>query len=296
MPIIYEKRVHKTMLKPLLKWAGGKRQLMPSILPMIPASFGNYLEPFAGGCALLVELYNMGMITHAIISDINDELINLYGAVKTSPKEIIDEIECLPYCNDSRSYYSARERFNLILGNKDSAIERAALFVYLNRHAYNGLWRVNSAGRFNVPFGRYRNPMMPSPEHVMEFSRMLARVDIYNADFAQTCSMASAGDLVYVDPPYYPLSSTSSFTAYSRSGFPYSEQKRLRDQCEEMGKRDVRIIFNNSWSPEISSLYGNFFCAKIATSRMINRNSSGRNGHFDLLGSNFALPGFEKME
>ncbi|MEM0155345.1 MAG: Dam family site-specific DNA-(adenine-N6)-methyltransferase [Thermoplasmataceae archaeon] len=285
----------KTMLKPLLKWAGGKRQLMPSILPMIPARFRNYLEPFAGGCALLVELYNMRRITHAVISDINEELINVYRVVKRNPGKITDEIECLPYGNSRDSYYSARERFNLILGDKGSTIERAALFIYLNRHGYNGLWRVNISGKFNVPFGKYRNPTMPNPEHIMEFSRMLSLVDIYAIDFAETCNMASAGDLVYIDPPYFPLSNTSSFTAYSRVGFPYSEQERLRDQYEEMGKRGVMVIFNNSWAPEISSLYVNSFCVKVASTRMINRNSSNRTGHFDLLGSNFTPPGFRNQ-
>ncbi|MCL4359108.1 MAG: DNA adenine methylase [Candidatus Thermoplasmatota archaeon] len=266
---------------------------MPAILPMIPATFENYIEPFAGGCALLVELYNLGRIRHAIISDLNGELINLYTVVRNSPGRLIDEIAALPFGNSSISYYSARERFNDILGLGDSMIERATLFLYLNRHGYNGLWRVNASGKFNVPFGRYRNPAMPGPEHIMAFSRMLSLVDIYNCDFADTCSKASAGDLVYLDPPYFPLSSTSNFTAYSSGGFPYTEQKRLRDECVEIGKRGARIIFNNSWSPEISSLYEEFFSVKIASTRMINSNSGRRSGHFDLLGSNFTLPDYE---
>ena len=281
------------MLRPILKWAGGKRQLMPAILPMIPSTFENYIEPFAGGCALLVELYNLGRIRHAIISDLNGELINLYTVVRNSPGRLIDEIAALPFGNSSISYYSARERFNDILGLGDSMIERATLFLYLNRHGYNGLWRVNASGKFNVPFGRYRNPAMPDQERIMAFSRMLSLVDIYNCDFADTCSKASAGDLVYLDPPYFPLSSTSNFTAYSSGGFPYTEQKRLRDECVEIGKRGARIIFNNSWSPEISSLYSEFYSVKIPASRIINSNPEGRSGHFDLLGSNFTLPGYE---
>ena len=265
---------------------------MPAILPMVPGTFENYIEPFAGGCALLVELYNLGRIRHAIISDLNGELINLYTVVRNSPGKLISEIAALPFGNSSISYYSARERFNGILGLRDSMIERAALFLYHNRHGYNGLWRVNSSGRFNVPFGRYRNPAMPDPDHITAFSRMLSLVDIYNCDFAGTCSKASAGDLVYLDPPYYPISSTSSFTAYSSGGFPFSEQKRLRDECVEIGKRGAMIIFNNSWSPEISSLYSEFYSVKIPASRIINRNPEGRSGHFDLLGSNFTLPGY----
>ncbi|MHB1708595.1 MAG: DNA adenine methylase [Thermoplasmataceae archaeon] len=283
-------RTPSTPLRPILKWAGGKRQLIPAILPMIPSTFENYIEPFAGGCALLVELYNLGRIRHAIISDLNGELTNLYKIVRNDPRRLLDEIAALPFGNSSISYYSARERFNDILGTSDSMIERAALFLYLNRHGYNGLWRVNASGRFNVPFGRYRNPAMPDPEHIMAFSRMLALTDIYNCDFAETCGKASAGDLVYLDPPYFPLSGTSNFTAYSSGGFPFSEQERLRDECVKIGKRDAMIIFNNSWSPEISSLYREFYSVKIPASRMINSNPERRSGHFDLLGSNFIPP------
>ena len=151
---------------------------MPAILPMVPGTFENYIEPFAGGCALLVELYNLGRIRHAIISDLNGELINLYTVVRNSPGKLISEIAALPFGNSSISYYSARERFNGILGLRDSMIERAALFLYLNRHGYNGLWRVNSSGKFNVPFGRYRNPAMPDPDHITAFSRMLFAVSV----------------------------------------------------------------------------------------------------------------------
>lgn len=295
-PVYRKDKTPAAFIRPILKWAGGKRQLIPAIMPMIPSNFENYIEPFAGGCALLVELYNHGRIRHAIISDINGELINLYKVIKDSPEKLIDEIAGLPFGNSSISYYSARERYNGILGLGDSMIERAALFLYFNRHGYNGLWRVNASGKFNVPFGRYRNPAMPDPDHIIAFSGMLSIVDIYNCDFAETCSKASNGDLVYLDPPYFPINSTSSFTAYSSGGFPFSEQTRLRDECVEIGKKGARIIFNNSWSPEISSLYSGFYTVKIPTSRIINSNARKRSGYFDLLGSNFTPSGNESQE
>lgn len=292
---IYDTQCLSVVLKPLVKWAGGKRQLLPSILKMLPESFETYIEPFAGGCALLVGIYNLGKLKHAVISDLNEELINLYAVVKNDPEALIAEIDGMSFTNDSNSYYLCRDRFNALLGQASFSRERAALFLYLNRHGYNGLWRVNGSGKFNVPFGRYSHPLMPAPDHIREFSAMLSSVDIYSGDFTRTCRIASGGDLVYLDPPYFPVSITSNFTGYSRGGFSMDQQSRLRTECEDMDRRGVKFIFNNSCAPEISKLYDKFFRYRVPSTRMINRNSDGRMGHYDLLGSNFAVAGTDSM-
>lgn len=275
------------MLKPLVKWAGGKRQLLRSIVPMLPETFERYIEPFAGGCALLVELYNRGMLKQGIISDVNGELVNLYRVVKGDPADLIEYIKAENFSNDKKSYYDYRAKFNSIRGGGDHRTERAGIFLYLNRLGYNGLWRVNSSGDFNVPFGRYVNPSMPEEKQIFEFSSMLSRVEIYNLDFSSVCGMARKDDLVYLDPPYLPVSKSSSFTSYSRNGFPLSEQERLYGVCETLNLRGVKFIFNNSYTETIAEMYSKFNRKRVRSSRMINRNADSRKGHFDLIGSNF---------
>jgi len=220
------------MLKPLVKWAGGKRQLLPELTKRLPEKWKTYYEPFVGGGALLIELYKKKMLKSAVISDLNEELINLYCVVKNRPYELIEMLSNADFKNEKETYLKLRERFNEIIGNPEYSIERAALLLYLNKHCYNGLWRVNKAGKFNVPFGRYKNPSMPSRKHILEFSSMLKSVEILNLDFEKAVSFASEGDFVYFDPPYQPVSETAYFTDYTSTGFDYSEQKRLAKVCD----------------------------------------------------------------
>ena len=206
--------------KPVLKWAGGKRQLLPNLLKNIPDKFHTYYEPFIGGAALLISLYSLNRINNAVISDTNTDLYNLYKTIRENPQQLIDELGNLGFKNTKEDYYKARELFN----SSSNPVERTAILIYLNRHGYNGLYRVNSHNKFNVPFGKYTNPGMPSPENVMALSGLLQSCTVMNSDFEIAVKNAVNGDFVYFDPPYMPLSKTSYFTGYTHSGFNERDQ------------------------------------------------------------------------
>ena len=283
-------------MKPLVKWAGGKRQLIPALVKYLPVSWNRYFEPFSGGLALLVELHNRGMLAEAVIGDTNPELINLYFTVKKLPANLVSAISGLNIRNEAQFYYGIRERFNSLLGDGNSAVERAAMFLYLNRHGYNGLWRVNSKGEFNVPFGRYGNPSLPSAEHVYQFSEMLRGVDILLGDFSSVIESAKKGDFVYFDPPYFPLSKSSSFTHYSRDGFGYSDQSRLLELCRKLHVTGVRFLLSNSYSKEMTDLFSEFNVARVEASRFINSAADRRTGHYEILVTNYEIDPNEYQE
>lgn len=274
-------------MKPLVKWAGGKRQILPQIMDHLPEKWDHYYEPFAGGLALLVELFDTGQMGKSIVSDVNPELINLYLVVKKSPLELLETIENLHFRNDEAYYYKARERFNDIAGGKSNKIERAALFLYFNRHSYNGLWRVNSNGRFNVPFGRYRRPYVPGADHINEFSGMLQAVEISNADFQSAIGGIKQGDFVYFDPPYIPVSHTARFTDYTKSGFTIPDQERLLETCRNLDRKGVKFLLSNSYTEENLDFYKEFQVRKVNARRSINCKGEKRSGHHELLVMNF---------
>lgn len=277
------------MLKPLVKWAGGKRQILPELIKRVPENWNVYYEPFIGGGALLIELYNRGKINFAVISDLNAELINLYKVIKYKPYELIAELKNTEFKNDRETYFKLRERFNEIIGNPEYSVERAALFVYLNRHCYNGLWRVNRSGKFNVPFGRYKNPSMPSDEAILEFSKMLEKVKIFNVDFEDAVKDAKKGDFVYFDPPYQPVSKTAYFTDYTSYGFDYSEQKRLARVAKELSKKGVYVMVSNSNTEEIKDLYADFHIFVINANRFINSRADKRKGAREVIITNYKI-------
>ena len=275
------------MLKPLIKWAGGKRQIMPHLLASLPDHWETYFEPFAGGLALLVELHNAGNLSKAVISDTNPELINLYVTVKDYPEELIEALGELGDGNHQNTYYERRDWFNEIRDLDENAVKRAALFLYLNRHSYNGLWRVNSSGEFNVPFGKYRNPTLPSAGQIREFSEMLRNVRIMLCDFREAIQTITPDDFAYFDPPYFPVSRTAAFTDYTRGGFGTSEQVRLMETCRNLEKAGIRFLVSNSFSEKIADLYEGFIIRRIEAKRSINSKSDLRSGHSELLISDF---------
>jgi DNA adenine methylase len=275
------------MLKPLVKWAGGKRQLLPELIKRIPKKWETYYEPFVGGGALLVELYNRRKLKTAVISDLNEELINLYNVIKTKPVELIRKLKIGDFRNEKSVYYMSRDRFNEIIGDPKYEVERASLFLYLNRHCYNGLWRVNKSGKFNVPFGRYRNPRIPSEKMIMEFSKLLENVKILNVDFERAIEAAKSGDFVYFDPPYQPVSETAYFTDYTSHGFDYSEQKRLAKVAKKLSKKGVFIMISNSNTEEIRELYTGFNVAVVEANRFINSKADRRKGASELIITNY---------
>jgi len=284
--------------RPLLKWAGGKRQLLKEITPVLPEDFrnpdrgenpaesgGRYLEPFLGGGALLFHL----LPREGIVSDINPELINFYTVLKTRPEELLTRLEEFPV--DSESYYRIRSWDREADWKSRSPVSRAARLLYLNRTCYNGLFRVNRRGEFNVPYGRYRNPRVVQPERLRETAAYLAgnAIRLVCQDFELTMEEARTGDFVYLDPPYDPVNTTSSFTGYTSGGFGREEQVRLRDACRRLDRRGVRFLLSNSATPFVLDLYREFLCDTVQASRNINSRGEGRGPILELLARNYPL-------
>ncbi len=187
----------KPEARPILKWAGGKRQIMKCLISNVPGRFGLYYEPFVGGGALMTSLYNLGLLKRRVVSDINQDLVGLYKIVKRKPAELAEEVLSLKFRNNRSDYYTVRNEYNSMDGKFD--VGKGSLFLYLNRHCYNGLYRVNSSGEFNVPFGKYRNPGLPTASDIMLFSQALKNIEIKGTDFGDAVKNSSEGDFVY-DP------------------------------------------------------------------------------------------------
>lgn len=285
MPDLHEYKNKAIKVRPLLKWAGGKRQIVRHLISKLPEKFSVYYEPFFGAGALFLELYNRGLLKKAVISDLNKELIALYTLVRDRCSGIIEELENIRFTNNKDDYYRARDLFNSM--ESDHNPEKAALMIYLNRHAYNGLYRVNSSGKFNVPFGRYAHPSLPTPDDIISFSKALSNVKIINKDFETAVSDATVSDFVYFDPPYAPLSRSSDFSAYSSLGFSLDEQKRLSRVFEELSSRGVMVMESNSATPFIKDLYRNYPQSTVQASRNINSKSNGRGKISELIITNY---------
>ena len=271
--------------KPILKWAGGKRQLLPVLIKNIPDKFNTYYEPFIGGAALLISLYSLNKINESVISDINKDLYNLYKTIKENPQQLIDELDNLEFKNNKEDYYKARELFN----STEDPANRSALLIYLNRHGYNGLYRVNSSNKFNVPFGKYNNPGMPSSRNIMSLSELFQSCTIMNSDFELTVNNAKKGDFVYFDPPYMPLSKTSYFTGYTHSGFDEKDQERLAKTFQELSDRGVYVMESNSSTDFIKELYKDFNLLEVDARRNINSVGTKRNSIKELIITNYGV-------
>jgi len=272
---------------PFVKWAGGKRQLLGELEERLPPSWGTYYEPFVGGGALLTRLGNRGSLSRAVIADLNGELINLYRIVQQDPYALIAALEDGNLQNTPAAFRTCKERFNALLGDPSAAVERAALLVYLNKHGFNGLWRVNRKGHFNVPFGSYKKLSIPPAENIIEFSHLLQRVAIVHGDFETATRGAKKGDFVYFDPPYQPLTRTANFTDYNAPGFPFSEQERLAAHFHKLTKKGVYAMLSNSLVPEIEELYRDFFIGTVTAKRFINCNGERRTGAREIIVTNY---------
>lgn len=299
------KRLDTYQAKPFIKWVGGKTQLLDDIKKSLPHNFSQrdgvtYVEPFVGGGAVLFWiLQEYPNITRAIINDINTELICTYRVVKYDVESLIIELtqlqtEYLQLDAVARKKYFLvqRERFN---GDNKTDIETATLFIFLNRTCFNGLYRVNSKGKFNVPHGRYSNPKICDVETLRADSAILQRVEIMCGDFAQTGKYASDNVLYYFDPPYRPLTETSAFTSYSKDGFDDAEQMRLRDFCSQITTRKSLFVASNSDPQNVDNgddffdhLYENFSIKRVSAARMINSRGNGRGAISEIMISNVA--------
>ena len=273
-----KKGVAPTMIKnklvaPVLKWVGGKRQLIDTFSPLLPKGIKSYCEPFVGGGALLFHLQPKV----AYVNDINTELIGVYTVIKEQVDELIEELK--KFKNESDFFYSVRdwdrdkEKYNSL-----SEVERAARILYLNKTCYNGLYRVNNAGEFNSPFGNYRNPNIINEPVLRAVSAYFnaATIHFYSLDYEEVLAKIKKGTFVYLDPPYDPISETSNFTGYSKGGFSQEEQIRLHQCCENLDKRGIRFMLSNSATPFILNLYSKYKITYVQAKRAINSIGSKR--------------------
>ncbi len=290
--------------KPFLKWAGGKTQLINDIQKALPKEFikhkFNYIEPFVGsGAVLFWMLNNFPKIEKAIINDINSDLTNTYKEIAKNPKELISILEQFQNeyhflennSENKKDYYlNKRENFN---SRKFSNTEQAALFIFLNRTCFNGLYRVNRNNKFNVPIGSYKKPTICDVENILAVSESLKKVEILTGDYQQTLELAERPSLFYFDPPYKPLSKTSSFNSYSKDDFNDDEQIRLRDFCKKLDSLNHYWILSNSdlKSKNIEDnffddLYSDFNIQRVKAKRSINANPEKRGKLTELLITN----------
>jgi DNA adenine methylase len=257
--------------RPVLKWAGGKSQLVSEILKRLPGSIETYYEPFIGGAAVFFALAAEKRFRKAVLADTNPDLVALYQAIQSDVEGVIQALEVYRDAYDEQAYYRVRDA-----RPPRKAVERAARLIFLNKTGYNGLYRVNRAGQFNVPFGRYKNPRICDPQNLRAAARVLGDAQIHIADFAQISRRARKGDAVYLDPPYLPISKTASFTAYGRQAFALKDHQRLALQFERLAKRGIAALLSNSDTPVTRELFEKFRVETVSATRAINSDAKKR--------------------
>ena len=240
------------LVSPVLKWVGGKRQLISDIEPLIPKSISTYVEPFVGGGAVLFHLQPK----KAIINDYNQELMNVYQVIKDKPNELIEVLQEHKGLNSEDYFYEIRSLDRSENYENMTDVEKAGRVIYLNKTCFNGLFRVNRAGFFNTPYGKYKNPSIVNEVTIKAVSNYFnsAKIKFLTGDYKEALRRLRRGAFVYFDPPYVPISS-SSFTGYTEHGFDYEKQVELRDECLKLHNRGVKFLQSNSYSPEILELY-----------------------------------------
>ena len=296
----YEKE-QTISLKPFVKWVGGKSQLVNELEKMLPTNgekvLTNYVEPMIGGGALLFNVLSKFDFEQMYISDINAELINAYIAIKNNVDKLISKLAeiqlmFLPMDENGRKYfyYSARDKFNNLELNEQNSVEKAALFIFLNKTCFNGLYRVNRKGQFNVPMGAYKNPCICDEDNLRNVSKALQNVEIVCGDYTLSKNFIDENSFVYIDPPYRPISETSGFTSYNTDVFDDNEQIRLAKFIDEINETGAKIVLSNSDPKNINEedtffeeLYKSYKIKRVEASRMINSKSNGRGKIKELL-------------
>jgi DNA adenine methylase len=279
MVVVLEKELESTY--PIVKWAGGKRQLIFDLIKNMPKNYNRYFEPFIGGGALFFELQP----ENAYISDVNEELINLYSVIQNNVDELIEDLQ--KHEVSKKYFLKIREADRKHSYKKWTNVQKASRFIYLNRTCFNGLYRVNSKGQFNVPFGNYSNPRIIDEHNLYNCSELLKNTQIECKSFTAILNEVEKGDFVYFDPPYMPLSETSSFTSYTKDGFDEDMQFQLREVCDELNDRGVYFLLSNSNTPLINELYSEYTIKKVFASRQINANANGRGKIAEVLVKNY---------
>ena len=240
--------------KPFVKWAGGKRQLIPILNENLPKTMDSYFEPFLGGGALLFHILKERGGQRCGISDLNSDLVLAYTTIRDKTEELINSLKnhTKNYQKDSKSYY-----YSIRAANPRSAIEKTSRLLFLNRTCFNGLYRVNSKGKFNVPLGRYTNPNIVNAENIRSVSQILQsrKISIKCRDFEAVLDDAKKNDLVYFDPPYQPVSNTANFTSYTNKSFTYDDLKRLAKLCLKLDSKGCKVMLSNSNSQEVTEMF-----------------------------------------
>ena len=262
------------LLSPILKWVGGKRQLLSEIIPLIDESCDNYVEPFIGGGAVLFRLQPK----KAIINDYNTELINVYRTVRDDLDGLVALLKEHEKYNSSDYYYEVRALDRTPDFDKMSNLEKAARIIYLNKTCYNGLYRVNSLGQFKSPYGRYKNPNIVNEVVLRAISKYLNRneISIRSGDYKDVLNDIEKNSFVYLDPPYMPISSSSSFTGYTEGGFGYDKQVELKEECDKLNSKGVHFLQSNSDCEEIRELYKDYRIKVVKAKRAINSDAKKR--------------------
>ena len=291
-------------VKPFLKWAGGKTQLLEEIrkyYPFMNKSITKYAEPFVGGGAVLFDILSKYDLEEIYISDINGELINTYKIIRDNPNKLVKilfnmQMEFISLTiNDRKNYYlQKRERFNFLKVNDNEAIEKAALMIFLNKTCFNGLFRVNKKGLFNVPMGAYKNPLICDKENIYVVSEKLKNVNIVCEDYKKSVDFIDEYTFVYIDPPYRPLTDTSNFTAYTTDLFNDEKQKELANFIHTIHQKGAKVLVSNSDPKNVNenddffdTIYKDYNIKRVEAARMINCNGKSRNKIKELLISNF---------
>jgi DNA adenine methylase len=279
---------------PFLKWAGGKRKLANLIISAFPENFdpkvNRFFEPFLGGGAITFalgdphgEVFVPGR--NLFINDMNPDLVNAYKVIRDDVDALISELKKFQKLNDSESFYKIREAIY------PGDVKRAARFIYLNKTCFNGLWRVNSRGLFNVPFGRYKNPNILDSENLLRCSQRLSGAKITHGSFQQAVAKAKTGDVVYFDPPYIPLTKTAAFSQYAKEDFGLQDQRELASTIKELNSRGVSVILSNSDTKLTREIFGKSLkLRQILVARTISAKASTRNAVHEVIGTNYRLP------
>ncbi len=264
-------------MTPVLKWAGGKTQLLDSIVGNMPRQYNNYYEPFVGGGAVFLAV-SPGT---AVLNDINEQLVNLYRQIKIGHNDILSILDSLDSHNcDKDFYYEIRMKYNRKIENRELDAECAAIMIWINKHCFNGLYRVNGKGLFNVPYNNRVGGKSADAENIVAISQYLNKnnITVECMDFEQACEGVEAGDFVYFDSPYVPESETADFTDYTKEGFSFKEHERLAELFRKLDAKGAKLMLSNNDVPLVHSLYKDYNIRSIDVKRMINRNAAKRTG------------------
>lgn len=274
------------LVAPVVKWVGGKRQLIDTISPLLPKRISSYCEPFLGGGALLFFVQPK----KAIVNDLNQDLMTMYKVIRDDIDSLLESLK--KHENNSEYFYSLRDLDrNKDVYNSLSDVEIASRLIYLNKTCFNGLFRVNSMGEFNTPFGYYKNPNIVNEPVLRAVNKYFntSNITFYSEDFSDTLSRVSRGDFVYLDPPYDPISDTANFTGYNKGGFGKEEQIRLKKCCDELSERGVKFMLSNSSTDFIKELYKDYDIINIQAKRSVNANANKRGAVEEVIIRNYGI-------